>query len=113
MQSTFPAVAVPGPDWRNALDARLGSNENVLATLVVDIDEAMHFNTGALALTEKRLLVWGDGRWTDWQRADGMVLRHNDHAGIGTLELLDRTRRLAVWRFTLAQQGAVLAFVAR
>nr|WP_239027298.1 ABC transporter ATP-binding protein [Ramlibacter algicola] len=73
----------------------------------------MHFNTGALVLTEKRLLACVDGQWADWQLADGMVLRHGDHAGIGTLELLDRTRRVALWRFTLAQQRAVLAFVAR
>jgi len=113
MQSTFPAAAVPGPDWRKALDARLDSNENVLATLEVDIDAAMHFKAGALALTDRRLLAWADGRWSDWPLADGMVLRHADHAGIGTLELLDRQARRALWRFTLAQQGAVLAFIAR
>src|SRR6476661_2669028 len=113
MQSTSPAVAAPGPDWRKALDTELDSNENVLATLEVDIDEAMHFNTGALALTDRRLLACVHGRWSDWQLADGMVLRHGDHAGIGTLELLDRTGRVALWRFTLAQQRAVLAFVAR
>lgn len=113
MQSISSAATAPGPDWRNALGARLGSNENVLATLEVDIDAAMHFKPGALALTDRRLLACADGRWTDWQLADGMVLRHGDHAGIGTLELLDRTGRLALWRFTLAQQQAVLDFVAR
>lgn len=113
MQSIPPAAAVPGPDWRNALGARLGKNENVLATLSVDIDAAMHFNPGGLALTDRRLLAWADGRWTDWPLADGMVLRQGDHAGIGTLELLDRTGRLALWRFTLAQQRAALEFVAR
>jgi ATP-binding cassette subfamily B protein len=113
MQSLSQAAAVPGPDWRNALDAKLGNNENVLATLEVDIDAAMHFNTGGLALTDRRLLAWVDGHWSDWQLADGMVLRHGDHAGIGTLELLDRSGRLALWHFTLARQGAMLAFVAR
>lgn len=113
MQSTSPAAAVPGPDWRKALTHRLDSQENVVATVEVDIDAALHFNTGALALTERRLLAWADGHWCDWPLADGMALRHGDHAGIGTLELLDRTRRLALWRFTLAQQAAVLAFVAR
>lgn len=113
MQSNSPAAAAPAPDWRNALGARLGNNENVLATLSVDIDAAMHFNPGGLALTDRRLLAWADGQWADWPLADGMALRHGDHAGIGTLELLDRTGRIAVWRFTLAQQRAVLEFVAR
>ncbi|HWI80686.1 ABC transporter ATP-binding protein [Ramlibacter sp.] len=113
MQSNYPAATAPAPDWRNALGARLGNNENVLATLSVDIDAAMHFNPGGLVLTDRRLLAWADGRWSDWQLADGMVLRHGDHAGIGTLELLDRAGRLALWHSTLAQQRAVLEFVAR
>ena len=114
MQSTSLAAAATGPDWRQALEAKLASNENVLATLAVDIDAAMHFNTGALALTQRRLLACTpDGHWSDWPLADGMVLRHGDHGGLVTLELLDAQGRLACWRFTLAQQGAVLAFVAR
>src|SRR5262245_2637068 len=116
MQSTSPVSAVPGllPDWPKALPDRLDSKENVLATLEVDIDPAMNFRTGALALTDRRLLAWDDtGRWSEWRLADGLLLRHGDHAGVGTLELQDGARRLALWRFTLAQQRAVLAFVAR
>ncbi|HEX3312470.1 MAG TPA: hypothetical protein VHS32_40030, partial [Streptosporangiaceae bacterium] len=100
-------------DWRQALAGRLASNENVLATLEVDIDPAMNFTTGALALTDRRLLGWVAGRWSEWRLADGLLLRHGDHAGVGTLELVDGAGRLALWRFTLAQQRAVLAFVAR
>ncbi|TFZ04478.1 ABC transporter ATP-binding protein [Ramlibacter rhizophilus] len=113
MQSTIPAAAAPGPDGRHALQSRLNKNENVLATLEVDIDAAMQFQPGSLALTERRLLAWDKGRWTEWPLAAGMVLRHADHGGIGTLELLDSRERLALWRFTLAQHAAVLSFVAR
>jgi ATP-binding cassette subfamily B protein len=115
MQSTSPVAAVRGlpPDWHKALADRLDSNENVLATLEVDIDPAMNFQTGALALTNRRLLAWFAGRWSDWRLADGLLLRHADHAGIGSLELLDGQGRLALWRFTLAQHSAVVAFVAR
>jgi ATP-binding cassette, subfamily B, bacterial len=113
MQSTLPAAAAPSPDWRQALTKRLDSNENVLATLEVDIDTALNFNTGALALTDRRLLAFTDGRWSDWTLAPELTLRHADHAGIVTLELLDRSGRLAAWRLTLARQAAMLAFVAR
>ncbi len=113
MQSTFPAVESPGPDWRKALNNRLGPAENVLGTLEVDIDGAMRFGTGALALTDRRLLAWADGAWADWPLAPGLALRQADHGGLGTLELLDPHGRLALWRYTLPQQGAVLAFVAR
>ena len=115
MQSTSPVAAVPSlaPDWRQALAERLDSTENVLATLEVDIDSAMNFTTGALVLTEHRLLARIGGRWSEWRLAPGLRLRHGDHAGIGTLELLDAQGRLALWRFTLAQQRSMLAFVAR
>jgi ATP-binding cassette subfamily B protein len=82
------------------------ASENVLATLEVDIDPAMNFTTGALALTDRRLLGWVADRWSEWRLADGLLLRHGDHGGIGTLELLDGDGRLALWRFTLAQAGA-------
>ncbi|NML45951.1 ABC transporter ATP-binding protein [Ramlibacter sp. G-1-2-2] len=95
------------------LAKRLASRENVLATLEVDIGPAMNFTFGGLALTERRLLAWGEGGWSEWPVAAGLQLRHADHAGVGTLELLDAQGRLALWHFTLAQQGAMLAFVAR
>jgi ATP-binding cassette subfamily B protein len=115
MQSTSPVAAVPGvpSDWRQALADKLDRNENVLATLEVDIDPALQFRPGALALTDRRLLAWDAGGWSEWRLVRGLLLRHFDHAGIGTLELQDGARRLALWRFTLAQQRAMLAFVAR
>ncbi|MCM2356482.1 MAG: hypothetical protein NDI68_07290, partial [Arenimonas sp.] len=113
MQSTFPAVSEPGQDWRKALNSRLGLAENVLATLEVDIDAAMRFRVGGLALTDRRLLAWAEGAWTEWPLAPGLALRCADQGGIGTLELLDAHGRLAVWRYTLAQQAAVLAFAGR
>jgi len=115
MQSTSSVAAATGlpPDWRKALADKLASNENVLATLEVDIDSAMKFQAGALALTESRLLTRADGGWSEWRLREGLQLRHGDHGGIGTLELVDGQGRLALWRFTLAQHAAVLAFVAR
>lgn len=115
MQSTSPVTAASGlpQDWRKALADRLDSVENVLATLSVDIDPRLYFTTGALALTERRLLAWMDGGWSDWPLSEDLSLRHGDHGGVGTLELLDGRGRLALWRFTLAQHSAVLAFVAR
>ena len=115
MPSTSPVTAVPGlsPDWREALARRLASHENVLATLEVDMDQAMHFAAGALALTERRLLAWEGGRWLEWPLAPGLQLRHEEHAGVGALELLDAQGRLAFWRFSLARHRAMLDFAAR
>src|SRR5215831_2818782 len=98
MQSSSLVAAAPSlpSGWRKALADRVDSNENVLATLEVDLDPALHFKPGALALTDRRLLAWEDGRWTEWQLAEDLALHHGDHSGVGTLELQDGEGRLAL-----------------
>ncbi|MFM2348813.1 MAG: hypothetical protein RL654_3566, partial [Pseudomonadota bacterium] len=82
-------------------------NENVLTTLEVDLDERLHFARARLQLTERRLV---DARG-DWPLRPDLSLRHHDHAGVGTLELHDGGGRLALWRFTLAQNVQALRLV--
>ena len=106
--------AVPNEPALAGLDSQLATQENVLATLVVDLDQQLRFAEGLLALTDRRLLARSpQGGWTSWpilntaaNPAAGLELRHFDHAGVGTLELCDSRdgapRRLASWRFTLA-----------
>jgi len=82
-------------------------NENVLTTLEVDLDERLHFARARLQLTEQRLI---DARGA-WPLRPDLSLRHHDHAGVGTLELHDGSGRLALWRFTLAQNVQALRLV--
>ncbi|MDD0811473.1 ABC transporter ATP-binding protein [Curvibacter sp. RS43] len=84
--------------------SQLASGENVLASLPVDLDARLHFASGLLAVTEKRLLACepGSGEWRSWPLEASLSLRHSDHAGVGTLELVTAERRLAHWRFTLS-----------
>ncbi|HEY1091131.1 MAG TPA: ABC transporter ATP-binding protein [Burkholderiaceae bacterium] len=89
-----------------ALAAQLQPGENVAGHLEVDLDADLRFSSGLLVLTNQRLLAWssaGDGasQWRAWPLHDGLSLRISDHAGVGTLELLDTHARLALWRFTL------------
>src|ERR671913_153417 len=79
------------------LKSRLTAAENVLATLSVDLDEELRFNSGLLALTDQRLLA-----------PAGLQLQLADHAGVGTLDLCGPEGRLARWRYPLAQQTAAL-----
>ncbi len=74
----------------------------------------MQFTAGCtLVLTERQLLALdADGEGGRWPLAPGLELRQNDHAGVGSLELVDAERRLALWRFTLAQGAAARALVA-
>jgi len=87
--------------------APLLEGENVLATLEVDLDEHLRFAQGHLTLTASRLL----GAGSAWALRPDLSLRHHDHAGVGTLELHDPSGRLAVWRFTLAQNVQALRLV--
>ena len=98
--SELPGDAVGAP-----LRAQLASDENVLATLEVDLDDRGRYARGLVALTDRRLLACPPGAhaWTAWTLDDGLRLRHTDHAGVGLLELNDPAGRLARWRFTLAQ----------
>ena len=100
--------------------APLESGENVLATLQVDLSPTLRFASGWLILTDRRLIGEepGDqqqraaGEWRlDSPAATGLRLQVLDHAGVGTLELHDDERRLALWRFTLAQNVQALRLV--
>ncbi|MBC7446261.1 MAG: ABC transporter ATP-binding protein [Polaromonas sp.] len=105
------------------LASQLATQENVLCTLLVDLDAALRFAPGALVLTDRRLLSRSAaGAWSSLflqnaanQPIQKLDLRHFDHAGVGTLELHDapgeRSRRLASWRFTLGVNVQALRLV--
>ena len=105
------------------LASQLATQENVLGTLLVDLDSALQFAPGALVLTDRRLLSRNaTGAWSSLflqnaanQPVQQLDLRHFDHAGVGTLELHDApgepSRRLASWRFTLSANVQALRLV--
>jgi len=99
---------------RADLQAQLANEENVSATLAVDLDPQLRFAPALVVLTDRQLLCLDapGGAWRGWDLAGNLVLRHTDHAGVGTLELHDPQRRLAVWRFTMAQGPAAQSLVA-
>ena len=92
----------------------LQSGESLLATLATDLDERLVFASGLLALTDRRLLFLAEPGVAalEWPLRRDLRLATQDHAGIGSLTLSDSNSRLAVWRFTLGQGGAVRNLVA-
>ncbi|OYT98768.1 MAG: ABC transporter [Burkholderiales bacterium PBB1] len=105
---------VPGlPVAVNSDAVPLESHENALASLLVDLTPQLQFSAGQLVLTEHRLLARQQApgtdatAWMSWRldepAARQLRLRHSDHGGVGTLALHDDHGRLAIWRFTLAQ----------
>ena len=70
----------------------------------------LRFARGLVVLTNRRLAARmpEETTWKSWDFAPGLAMRHHDHAGVGTLELIDDTGRLAYWRFTLGANPAAL-----
>ncbi|MFZ2739665.1 MAG: ABC transporter ATP-binding protein [Burkholderiaceae bacterium] len=92
-------------DWRAEVQAQLQSQENVVATLEVDLDRKLCFSRGEVVLTSQRLLsrASGESDWKEWAFRADLELTHHDHAGVGHLDLFDAQGLLASWRFTLSQ----------
>jgi len=108
-QSTRIADASLPPEREGELASRLAPGEQVLAWLETDLDQGMRYAPGLLALTERRLVSGGSDGISrhEWPIGPVHALELSDHAGVGTLKLLDADGRcIAQWRFTLGQYGA-------
>ena len=117
--STIPTPTSPNappplpPQWQASLQDHLAPGETLLAWLETDLDARLSFAKGLLAVTERRLLSRpaGSDACLEWPIAAGLTLAHFDHAGVGTLELVNAEGRLACWRFTLSENLAALRVV--
>lgn len=106
------AAEVPAA-WRQAVQAQLHPQENVVACLEVDLDEQLHFVPSLLVATNHglRSLSSGYGTAQEWAYRADLRLSHHDHAGVGHLELADSQALLQRWRFTLGQNLQALRLV--
>jgi ATP-binding cassette subfamily B protein len=104
--------AVPA-SWQN-IAAELSKDEIILAHLELDLDPSLHFGSGIVILTNFRLLSRYQNAlaWQTWTYRPDFVLRHQDHAGVGSLELHDAKERLGNWRYTLAHNPDALHLIA-
>jgi ATP-binding cassette, subfamily B, bacterial len=104
--------ALPDP-WRHEVELRLRSGESVLAWLEVDLNAQLQFSPGLVIITDQRVLARADAvsAWQDWPYHPGMAMLHHDHAGVGTLELINTRAQLAAWRYTLGRNIAALKLV--
>lgn len=75
----------------------------------------MRFVKSVIILTDQRVLsrAAGEKNWASWALQPGLSLQLTDHAGVGCLALSQTTGQLAVWRFTLGLQAAVVRWVAQ
>ena len=106
------APATVPESWRVAMADFQAPGEQPVAWLAVDLDDRLRFAQGLIVVTDRRIASRGagagaEGEWRTWDFRPGLVLLSSDHGGVGSLELRDGERRLACWRYTLAQDIAV------
>ena len=102
------------PDsWRVKVQNCLVDGETSESWMEIDLDARLHFAEGLVVVTNRRLLacVPGKGNWKSWDFRSGLSLVHRDHAGVGTLELMDENGRLAIWKYTMDRNMAALKVI--
>ena len=100
--------------WAAELEAKLAAGEKIQAWVEIDLDNRLRFASGLVIVTDRRFLAYAPGNtsWQEWPLRSGLTLNHNDHAGVGALELIDEKGLLATWRYTLAKNLAALRVIA-
>ncbi|WP_374327145.1 ABC transporter transmembrane domain-containing protein [Azonexus sp.] len=114
----MPQPQAPSPErqpalpaaWQTTVNLILQAGEGVEAWLETDLDDQLHFCHGLLVVTGQRLLAWTSptGEARAWPLQPGLRLEHHDHAGVGSLELVDDRGRHALWRYTMGRNLAAL-----
>ena len=99
--------------WRVALPLVLRPGEELILALELDLNQQLQFSSGLVCLTNQGLIAFNNqhdlstaqdpATWNYWNFADDLKLHLHDHAGVASLELFNQGERLALWRFTLAQ----------
>ncbi|MFM2449808.1 MAG: hypothetical protein RIS44_2258 [Pseudomonadota bacterium] len=108
------ATRAPVDPAQAALSSQLHEGENVLAQLSVDLSEQLFFASTQLFVTNQRVLAClPGGQVKDWPLVPGMALKLRDHAGVGSLDLVDATGLLARWSFSLGRNVAVQRWMAQ
>lgn len=95
-------MALPAA-WKTPVSGQLVGDEKILVWLEIDLNAELRFEAGIVLVTDRRLLTYtsDNAGWQGWAYRSGLVLQRRDHAGVGSLELVDDSARLAAWRYTL------------
>jgi ATP-binding cassette subfamily B protein len=106
------SVALPSA-WMPLVPAELAAGESVLGWLEIDLDRKLRYASGLVVLTDRRLLTRSadDAGWQSHPFRAGLSLLRRDHSGVGSLELVDASSRIASWRYTLGGDIAAGRFV--
>jgi ATP-binding cassette, subfamily B, bacterial len=109
------------PDfWQAMVHSQLNDAEEPYAWLELNLDAHLHFTMHLLVITNQRLLhfdaiqpgeVLNPATVSEHRYHAGLTLHHQDHAGVGNLELFGENVRIANWFYTLANDISVSRFI--
>jgi ATP-binding cassette subfamily B protein len=118
MTSTHPTPETPHeapPAWAVEVADRLEAGESPRAWFEPDLDQRLHYGTGRLCLTDRRLL----GRepppgspWTAWSLDDIRQVQTSQRGAAGLLEARGAAGLIASWRYTNACNATAQPFAA-
>lgn len=110
----------PLPDyWHAAVQAQLSADQEIIASVEINLDADLHFNKQLLLLTKQGLLYISSPdseqnsqkiAVAEYPYRAGLSCQHHDQAGVGSIELFDGELRLARWNYTLALDPSVARF---
>ena len=103
------------PDaYRADIASELAPDEKIAAWMEGDLDNNLQFKPFLLVVCNRRILakLQEEPAWQTWDLREGLTLLRTDHAGVGTLELVQGDTRLASWRYTLSQNAAAQRLIA-
>lgn len=101
-------------DLRRQVETQLSADEKLVAFFLVDLDEQLHFSRGLVVLTSTRIFVIRGkavrevtDSTVSWPLDTVAEMAARDRGGLGHLDILGKTGRLAEVHYTLGQAGAV------
>lgn len=110
--STLTNITLPVA-WQARAETLLNDSEKIIVWLEINLDASLHFKKCLLVATNQRLVSFNSLQAieAEYPYKAGLKLEHQDHAGVGNLELFDENIRLAHWYYTLVYDSAAARFI--
>ena len=112
-RSQFSLVSPLPPHWQAQATDQLVSTETVRAWFETDLTTELRYARGLALLTDTRVVYLVENASVQhWALGNELLLNRNEHAGVGTIEILRAGERVGRLRFTLAQELGAKRLVA-
>lgn len=112
--------SLTSPDGQNAssglpesvvtrFQAHAQADEYVVAWFQTDLNQDLRYEPGYVLLTNRRLISFtgfeSSNGFAEWPIGPAYTLHAHEHAGLGSMELVEGQRRIDRWRYTAAHSA--------